>query len=42
MNRVMDTRFELQYKAVAVIMKLFSSCFRLLYCVMAAGFAPGP
>ena len=25
-----------------VIMKLFSSCFRLLYCVVAAGFVPGP
>ena len=25
-----------------VIMKLFSSCFRLLYCIMAAGFVLGP
>ena len=25
-----------------VMMKLFTSCFRQLYCVMAAGFAPGP
>ena len=41
MNCVMDNVIGLQYKAVAE-MKLFSSCFRQLYCVMAAGFAPGP
>ena len=25
-----------------VIMKMLSFCFRLLYCILAAGFAPGP
>ena len=39
---VMDTRFELCtiQGGCRIIMKLFSSCFRLLYCVMAAGFLP--
>ena len=38
----MNTRFGLQYKVISVIMKLFSSCCRRLYYVMAAGFMPGP
>ena len=37
MNHVMDTRFELQCKVFAELMKLF-----LLYYVMTAGFVPGP